>query len=201
MASRSRSGSLTMSLPAFLRPSSPPRSPHTAPPSFIHTYFPASDSPTRKETGILSIRPTRRDVLLCLLTLSFSYLLFTPPGTAGTASYTPKPAPNRWSSLFSGGSTTGSQCTTTGSQEVTFGESVRTYGPNAGIDTIKSGPVWDGGEEEAEDDGLAGVQTVLLGHAPGWTLMDRVYIYNGSFYIITLVLFPSLPYSLPAPPS
>lgn len=52
---------------------------------------------------------------------------------------------------------------------------------------------WDQGNEEFGVKGLqphssvAGheMKTELLGHAPGWTLMDRVYIFNGSFYVVT----------------
>ena len=44
---------------------------------------------------------------------------------------------------------------------------------------------WDGGEEEDEDDRLEGVATELLGHAPGWTIFERLYLYNHSYYIVT----------------
>ena len=45
--------------------------------------------------------------------------------------------------------------------------------------------VWDGGEEEAEDDELESVSTVLAGHQPGWTMMERLYMFNGSFYVVS----------------
>ena len=48
----------------------------------------------------------------------------------------------------------------------------------------RNGKPWDQGEE-AEDDELESVATVLTGHQPGWTLMERLYIFNGSFYVIT----------------
>ena len=57
---------------------------------------------------------------------------------------------------------------------------------------LRDGHRWDGGEEEAEDDELASVATVLVGHQPGWTIMERLYIFNGSFYVITLVSFSNL---------
>ena len=47
---------------------------------------------------------------------------------------------------------------------------------------------WDEGEEADEDDELEAGATVLRGFQPGWTLVDRLYIYNGSFYVVTWVL-------------
>lgn len=44
---------------------------------------------------------------------------------------------------------------------------------------------WDGGEEEDEDDGMEKISTDLLGHAPGWTMFERLYIFNDSFYVVT----------------
>ena len=69
-------------MPAYLLGGggSPPRSPHVAPPGIFEQYFQTSTSNTRQP----SFRPTRRDVLLCLLTLSFSYLLFTAPESTGS---------------------------------------------------------------------------------------------------------------------
>lgn len=45
--------------------------------------------------------------------------------------------------------------------------------------------MWDGGEVEDEDDQLEGSRTVLRGHQPGWTLFEKLYIYNGTFYVVT----------------
>ncbi|EIW69813.1 hypothetical protein TREMEDRAFT_61582 [Tremella mesenterica DSM 1558] len=51
------------------------------------------------------------------------------------------------------------------------------WGPNGGK--------WDGGEEEEEDDELESGMTILDGHSHGWTLLQRVYLFNGSFYVVT----------------
>lgn len=78
-------------------------------------------------------------------------------------------------------------------RERTYEESVRTYGVNratlaeSGLDELDqgAGQAWDGGYEAAEDDELEGISTVLKGHQPGWTMFERLYIYNGSFYVVT----------------
>jgi hypothetical protein len=87
------------------------------------------------------------------------------------------------------------QCSAAEVRELTFAESVRTYGASvagtgaeADVDVSvggREGRPWDGGEDEAEDDELQGVATLLKGHQAGWTLMDRVYVFNGSLYVVT----------------
>jgi hypothetical protein len=64
-------------------------------------------------------------------------------------------------------------------RELSFTESVRRVG--AGGSTGTEG--YDESEEEGEDDSFQ--MSKLLGHAPGWTLMEDVYIFNGSIYILT----------------
>lgn len=189
-----------MALPAFLTQQPPPRSPHVAPPSafsYFHAGAPATSRPS------LSIRPSRRDLILVLLTLSFSYLLFSTnePPTRATTTVDP---PSRyklsdWSQLWRGGSHTdngvGGSCGPVEIREKTFGESVKSYGVSRAslaegadeLDRGAKGEFWDGGEESAEDDELEAISTVLKGHQPGWTIFERLYIYNGSFYVVTYV--------------
>ena len=95
--------------------------------------------------------------------------------------------------------------------ELTFGESVQSHGLGAPpVSRLKSQTLdviitetetegdeddvvfaeeesnaWDGGEEEDEDDELERGASVLRGFQPGWTLVDRLYLYNGSFYVVT----------------
>ena len=75
-------------------------------------------------------------------------------------------------------------------REPTFGESARMVGPAMTMGEAErllptSGGGWDAGDEEAEDDQLLGMETVLSGHQAGWTLMERLYVFNGSFYVVT----------------
>ena len=193
----------TMSLPAFLRPGSPPRSPHVATSGFFGSYFSgASTTPVTatnphglpRASGAPMFRPTRRDLVLCLLTLSFSYLLFSQPSTESFALPTSVRLP-QWSSFFPSSPPAAGAAGGEGAGRVSFSESVRPVRVDWGegdLDELRdpSGVSWDGGEEEAEDDEAENAITILDGHAPGWTLFDRLYLYNGSFYVVTYVATP-----------
>lgn len=186
-----------MTLPAFLTNNAPPRSPHVAPPSAF-SYFHAGAPPSRPS---MSIRPSRRDFILVLLTLSFSYLLFSTNNEPPTRASTTVAPPSRyklsdWSQLWrgnGGGQGRGGSCPPVEIREKTFGESVKSYGVSRAslaegpdeLDQGQRGEFWDGGEELAEDDELEAISTVLKGHQPGWTIFERLYIYNGSFYVVT----------------
>ncbi len=43
----------------------------------------------------------------------------------------------------------------------------------------------EGGDDE--DDEFTSVETRLFAHSPGWTLFERLYLFNGSFYVVTWV--------------
>ena len=169
-----------MSLPNFLQPSSPPRSPHVARPGYFDNMYPSATP-----RAPIPLRPTRRDVLLCLVTLSFSYLLFSSPGGSEAL-----PAPNGasskyrmpWTSLWGSEK---SRPDVRVSSETTYTESVRGHGLQAIDESPKDDTRWDGGEEEEEDDTVFPGETKLLAHQPGWTMFDKLYVYNGSFYVVT----------------
>lgn len=130
---------------------SPPRSPHIG-----AGYF-------GPQPG-MSLKPTRRDVVLCLITLCLSYLLLR---SSERLDLQPTRIVPDTSILLP-------ESTVCKPREQSFSESVKTLGA--------SGLAWgDDGVEQARSD------TVLLGHQPGWTLMERVYVYNGSLYVVTYV--------------
>ena len=172
-----------MSLPDFLGAGSPPRSPHVAPPTDFPSYF-RLPAPTRSS---YLFRPTRRDLMLCLLTLSFSYLLFSQaPSTIPEPIPTPAPIrPYRlpkWS-IFNPTEKTCPPVETL-VRDTTFTESVKSYGiatPDGSGDWDSGARGWDG----LAEDGNQILSTVKLGHQPGWTLFERLYVYNGSFYVVT----------------
>ncbi|WWC92261.1 uncharacterized protein L201_007215 [Kwoniella dendrophila CBS 6074] len=228
-------------LPNFLQ-SEPPRSPHVERPNIFTSYFgsasnnnnphslsPSTNSPHYQplhqnslnpsshinsnsgRNGIM-LKPTRRDILLCLLTLSFSYLLFSNPTATPQNIRSPNPISSSSSSIPNEGSkyklpnwffpssssssslsssSVADICNIGGSsKELTFGESVKTFGFGSGETTDDivengSGKLWDQGEEQQEDDELQGLVTNLKAHSPGWTIMERLYIFNGSFYAVT----------------
>ncbi|WWD20713.1 hypothetical protein CI109_105189 [Kwoniella shandongensis] len=208
-------------LPNFLNGGSPPRSPHVERNTFLTSYFNGGTTSTSglppmnsalPRASHHSLRPTRRDILLCLLTLSFSYLLFsTPPsldpvivrgslpggggGGRGDGSSSSRYRLPSWSSFLSSSPSTADETciVNRAGAEVTFGESVRPvgFGKVGEVETIDFIPhvdgakPWDEGEEEAEDDELEGMATIMKGHAPGWTLFERLYIFDGSFYVVT----------------
>lgn len=216
-----------MALPAFLQRTSPPRSPHVVKPSPFNSYFEDVAHSTSSIRGsYFTLRPTKRDLLLCLLTFSFSYLfLHSPPGASHPiSSYTNTQGGSKsnigyripvWP--FGSGNTpstpavkssVGGQSTIV--EEESYTDSVKPVGMSAEVLQPHHGGgvhAWDEGQEAAEDDELGGVITVLRGHQPGWTLMERVYVYNGSFYVVTWVLLslalipPSSPASAPHPSS
>ncbi|ODN99466.1 hypothetical protein L198_03310 [Cryptococcus wingfieldii CBS 7118] len=173
-------------LPAFLQLGSPPRSPHVERPSFLSSVFVPRESPSTPR-GSPSMKPTRRDVLLCLLTLSFSYLLFSSPPSSDPVALSASGG-NRyripgWSNFFP--SSTGTSRSHDRSGEVLFTDSVKAVGVGSADVEFGKGNSWDGGEEEEEDDEFESMATVLKGHSPGWTMFEKLYIYNGSFYVIT----------------
>lgn len=187
-----------MSLPAFLAPSSPPRSPHVVDAS-VSSYFRVQPTSSRPS---LSLRPSRRDLILVLITLSFSYLLFSSPDNPTRSSeVVPVTPPSRyrlpdwslWRSSHSSPSCSPASLAAAAGREKTFGESVKTYGVSRAsvgeapdeLDVGQRGEYWDGGEESAEDDELEAISTLLKGYQPGWTIFERLYIYNGSFYVVT----------------
>jgi len=62
---------------------------------------------------------------------------------------------------------------------------VRGHGIAAIDESPKDDTRWDGGEEELEDDQVFPGETKLIAHQPGWTMFDRLYVFNGSFYVVT----------------
>lgn len=178
--------------PAFLRPGSPPRSPHVERPSFLTPFLPRSATPTPMPghpRSTLSLKPTRRDVLLCLLTLSFAFLLFSPAPLAEPATLNRSSGGQYRLPGLSGLFHSLSSLCQARSDEVTFGESVKAVGfgaADAEADYMNIEGGWEAAFDDDEQyDEFINLATTLKGHAPGWTIFERLYIYNGSFYVVT----------------
>ncbi|KAJ9110110.1 hypothetical protein QFC19_001781 [Naganishia cerealis] len=43
----------------------------------------------------------------------------------------------------------------------------------------------DNDEEEDDDEGVSGGASHLIGHQPGWTIFENIYLYNGTLYVVT----------------
>lgn len=157
-----------------------------------------------------NFHPTRRDLILIVLTLTSSYLLTSILSESPANLQAFPPSRNYYPAAPAGSGSSGKNYIPSwlwppashheSIREESFGESVRTYGSSAITPSSvlsKTGlEEWDQGSEEmavssgmgvGNTAGLEGMKTKLLGHAPGWTLMDRVYIFNGSFYVVTYV--------------
>lgn len=71
-----------------------------------------------------------------------------------------------------------------GKGETSFTDSIKGHGFM--LDETLGGDVrYDGGEDELEDDYAHSGETTLMGHSPGWTVFEKLYVFNGSFYVVT----------------
>ena len=73
----------------------------------------------------------------------------------------------------------------TRSHETTFTDSVKGYGFALPGEAPVADSAWSSPEEVLDDGEVMQRETSLLGHAAGWTMFDNLYIYNGSFYVVT----------------
>ncbi|KAJ9119173.1 hypothetical protein QFC22_003665 [Naganishia vaughanmartiniae] len=213
-------------LPAFLRPGSPPRSPHAeVPPSAF--VFPTSlqvpgfqphaqsSEPTNPYSPALrrsmkhpGLRPSKRDVVVSLVTLLSAWLLLgmkhgstdassygQPYGEAAEVdqakaswygSHYIKKVSNKFSNfktLWPGSAKELAQledviCPTL--SDGTHGS----YIHKGYSDTVTRLSITaDNDIEEDDDDGASGGATQLIGHQPGWTIFENLYLYNGTLYV------------------
>jgi hypothetical protein len=149
--------------------------------------------------GVQFLRPSRRELVLVLLTLGFSYVLFAsiqgqgPSGKGPSwASQVisgsslgklsdPSQSPSRWN--FWSSDSTSAKCQVS---EADFWTQAQAYGSTP-RDDAKS-PLL--GPDDEVDEALMSREerlfgTVKVGHAPGWTMMERAYVFNGSVYVVT----------------
>lgn len=137
------------------------------------------------------LRPSRRELILVVLTLGVSYILFagsqTQNGTSKTwAEYgsslgrlaDPATYPSSWS--FWSDSDGASPATCEAKED--FWHGVKQYGTASEPDsTGLNGP--DDEVLVSKEERQLGTRKV--GHSAGWTMMERAYVYNGSVYVVT----------------
>ena len=149
------------------------------------------------------LRPSRRELVLVLLTLGFSYVLFASvqeeagasrsKGASWASQYIsgsrlgkladPSFSPSSWN--FWSGSGSARSAATCDSKEADFWAGARQYGTTPRTDTV-FGSEGQGPDDEvlmSKEERL--LATKKVGHAPGWTMMERAYVYNGSVYVVT----------------
>lgn len=130
------------------------------------------------------LRPTRRDLVLVLLTFAAAYLFLGPHAAVGRAKTAAQSGRSRFNSLTDliSGKNKAEICDHvpgSGQGGLLFDESVKKVG------FVKNAekPVGDD-----EDDEFADRITHLKGHSPGWTLFEKLYLFNGQLYVVTWVL-------------
>lgn len=147
--------------------------------------------------GVQFLRPSRRELVLVLLTAGVSFILFAgsqqPKDGASNATWASSvygsslgkladssKYPSSWSSWLGSESSAPTSCD---AGEANFWDSAAQYG-------TASQPDPKYGLNGPDDDVLVSQEERLLGthkvgHAPGWTMMERAYVYNGSVYVVT----------------
>jgi hypothetical protein len=110
--------------------------------------------------------------MIVLLTLGVAYIWLGNPNRSQSA-YNPARADERGRTL---GSLWGSkgECPP---QTVSFEETVK-----------KVGFVRKPGSTESDNEQFAHLNTKMLGHTPGWTIFEQIYLFNGQLYVVTCVL-------------
>ncbi|WOO79298.1 uncharacterized protein LOC62_02G002829 [Vanrija pseudolonga] len=122
-----------------------------------------------------ALRPTRRDVILVVLSLAFALLFLTPSHHPNAAA--PRPSSKSGGRFGKWGSILGPSQAHSVLREPSFEETVQPAG-FVSADGVSH-------DDAAESDEFADKATVMLGHTPGWTMFERVYIYNGQMVVVT----------------
>lgn len=124
-----------------------------------------------------ALRPTRRDVILVVLSLAFALLFLTPSQHPNAAAPRPSSSKSGGGRFGKWGSILGPSPAHAVVREPSFEETVQPAGfvSTEGVSH----------DDTAESDEFADKATLMLGHTPGWTMFERVYIYNGQMVVVT----------------
>ncbi|BEI89207.1 uncharacterized protein CcaverHIS019_0205690 [Cutaneotrichosporon cavernicola] len=118
------------------------------------------------------LRPSRRDLMIVLLTLGVAFIWLGNPKPSQRADNNSLADGSRGSSLGSLWGGGKSDCPPT--QHVTFEETVK-----------KAGFVRTPGSTESDNEQFKHLNTKMLGHTPGWTMFEQLYLFNGQLYVVT----------------
>ncbi|KAJ9116172.1 hypothetical protein QFC20_000852 [Naganishia adeliensis] len=209
---------------SFLRPPTPPRSPHvtvagTSFPFTSRLAIPSSQqagteqstnpySPALRRAMLQSkLRPGKRDVVVCLVTLLFAWVTIgmkspsVDRGTYGSSYNLASPNMDSAKASWYGShyiSKVGNKFSNFKSfwpgsaKELEQLEDVLCPTmPGGGYESMDEqgllglGSKADNDEEEDDDVGVLGGATRITGHSPGWTVFENLYLFNGTLFIVT----------------
>jgi len=119
-------------------------------------------------------RPTRRDLLVVILTFTVAYIFLTAPERQRTAN-----TGSRLKSLLGGAGSDQCAPEVSGLHDRTFSEQNK----KVGFKVVGDDEPGLTDEEEADD--YAKMETKMLGHTPGWTMFEKLYLFNGQFWVLT----------------
>ncbi|BEI81413.1 hypothetical protein CcaverHIS002_0205730 [Cutaneotrichosporon cavernicola] len=110
--------------------------------------------------------------MIVLLTLGVAFIWLGNPKPSQRADNNSLADGSRGSSLGSLWGGGKSDCPPT--QHVTFEETVK-----------KAGFVRTPGSTESDNEQFKHLNTKMLGHTPGWTMFEQLYLFNGQLYVVT----------------
>lgn len=122
------------------------------------------------------IRPTRRDLLIIILTVCLAYLFI------GPSHHVPAVVADNRPRLKSGLA----NLLTGKGAEVLCGNLRTGDGPTFEQAVEKVGfRTSDEHDDPSEDEEYEKMSTKLMGHTPGWSMFEKLYIFNGQLWVIT----------------
>lgn len=124
------------------------------------------------------LRPSRRDLLLVLLTFGVAWLFFASPSTPASPGRSDIYAESSRSSRL--GSLTGLLRGGKGGYDGAAGEGAVTY-----TESVKKVGFKADSSEDVDPEQFAHLNTKMLGHTPGWTMFEKLYLFNGQLYVVT----------------
>lgn len=131
------------------------------------------------------LRPSRRDLMIVLLTLGVAYMWLGNPNRAQSVDGSEGGRMSSLGSLWGGRK---GDCPPP--QSVSFEETVK-----------KVGFVRKPGSTEPDNEQFKHLNTKMLGHTPGWTMFEQLYLFNGQLYVVTCVVNELALTSAPAAPT
>lgn len=123
------------------------------------------------------LRPTRRDLLVVVLTFGIAFVFFTAPqhpALAGGGSSSGSGSGRKWGSLLAGGHRSDNCDPADGS---VVGHAYPAM-KKAGF--VRADP-----NQKVFNDDFSHMMTKKVGHSDGWTMFEKLYLFNGQLWVVT----------------